>query len=480
MNTSRPIIRHLISLLLFVCVVLPTAAFGTATITIVNVDGPGEGFNDPAPVKPVGKNTGRTLGQQRLIAFQFAADIWGTTIDSNVAIKIQASFDPLSCTANSGVLGSAGPTQIVSDFPGAEFANTWYAVALGNKEAGLDLVPGLPGTNADDIGARFNSSLGAVKPDGTPCLTGLNWYYGLDDKHGNNIDLVTVLLHEFAHGLGFLSVVNEANGSEIHGLTDIFSRHILDNTTGLTWDQMTNAQRKASALSSRNVVWNGTNVFGAVPSVLSLGTPLLKVNSPSNIAGNRDVGTASFGAPVSSPGVTGDVAAALDPADATGPSTTDACSPVTSTVSGRIALLDRGSCAFATKVKNAQNAGAIGVIVADNLAETPPPGMGGSDSTISIPSVMISQADGANIRNQLGVGVNASLTLNLSIRAGADTNGRALLFTPDPVQPGSSVSHWDTIAFPNQLMEPAINGDLTHSVVPPNDLTFKLLRDLGW
>jgi hypothetical protein len=149
-------------------------------------------------------------------------------------------------------------------------------------------------------------------------------------------------------------------------------------------------------------------------------------------------------------------------------------------VSGRIALLDRGSCAFATKVKNAQNAGAIGVIVADNLAETPPPGMGGSDSTISIPSVMISQADGANIRNQLGVGVNASLTLNLSIRAGADTNGRALLFTPDPVQPGSSVSHWDTIAFPNQLMEPAINGDLTHSVVPPNDLTFTLLRDLGW
>jgi predicted lysophospholipase L1 biosynthesis ABC-type transport system permease subunit len=48
------------------------------------------------------------------------------------------------------------------------------------------------------------------------------------------------------------------------------------------------------------------------------------------------------------------------------------------------------------------------------------------------------------------------------------------------VEVGSSVSHWDTIAFPNQLMEPAINGDLTHSVVPPNDLTFKLLRDLGW
>ena len=138
MNTPRLPTLRLLPLILFLCV-LPSTAFGTATITIVNVDGPGEGFNDPAPVKPVGKNTGRTLGQQRLIAFQFAADIWGTTIDSNVGIRIQASFDPLSCTADSGVLGSAGPIQIVSDFPGAEFANTWYAVALGNKEAGFDL-----------------------------------------------------------------------------------------------------------------------------------------------------------------------------------------------------------------------------------------------------------------------------------------------------------------------------------------------------
>ena len=479
MNTPRLPTLRLLPLILFLCV-LPSAAFGTATITIVNVDGPGEGFNDPAPVKPVGKNTGRTLGQQRLIAFQFAADIWGTTIDSNVGTRIQASFDPLSCTADSGVLGSAGPIQIVSDFPGAEFANTWYAVALGNKEAGFDLIPGASGTNADDILAQFNSSLGGTNPDGTPCLTGLNWYYGLDDKHGTNIDLVTVLLHEFAHGLGFLSVVNEVNGSEIHGMTDIFSRHILDTTAGLTWDQMTNAQRKASALNSRKVVWNGTNVFGAVLSVLSPGTPVLKVNSPSSIAGNHDVGTASFGPPLSSPGVTGDVAAALDPADAVGPSATDACSALTSNVTGKIALVDRGSCTFVTKVKNAQNAGAIGVIVADNRVETPPPGMGGSDSTITIPSLMISQADGVSIRNQLGVGVNASLTVDLAIRAGADANGRALLFMPNPVQPGSSVSHWDPIAFPNQLMEPAINGDLTHSVVPPEDLTFELLRDLGW
>jgi hypothetical protein len=55
-----------------------------------------------------------------------------------------------------------------------------------------------------------------------------------------------------------------------------------------------------------------------------------------------------------------------------------------------------------------------------------------------------------------------------------------LLFTPDPFQGGSSVSHWDTIAFPNLLMEPNINGDLTHSVTVPQDLTRQLLLDIGW
>jgi hypothetical protein len=51
--------------------------------------------------------------------------------------------------------------------------------------------------------------------------------------------------------------------------------------------------------------------------------------------------------------------------------------------------------------------------------------------------------------------------------------------TPNPVQAGS-VSHWDPIAFPNQLMEPAINGDLTHSVKEPEDLTLAEMRDVGW
>ena len=50
----------------------------------------------------------------------------------------------------------------------------------------------------------------------------------------------------------------------------------------------------------------------------------------------------------------------------------------------------------------------------------------------------------------------------------------------NPVQPGSSISHYEAIAFPNQLMEPSINADLTSSVTPPEDLTTSLFTDIGW
>ena len=150
-------------------------------------------------------------------------------------------------------------------------------------------------------------------------------------------------------------------------------------------------------------------------------------------------------------------------------------------MAGQIALVDRGTCGFIVKVKNAQNAGAIAVLVADNVAGAPPAGLGGADPTIVIPSARISLDDGNKIKAALSGGsVNVTLGVDPTVRSGADRAGRALLFTPVPVQPGSTVSHWDTIAFPNQLMEPAINNDLTHNVDTPQDLTRAQLRDVGW
>jgi hypothetical protein len=150
-------------------------------------------------------------------------------------------------------------------------------------------------------------------------------------------------------------------------------------------------------------------------------------------------------------------------------------------VNGKIALVDRGTCNFTVKVKNCQDAGAIGVVVVDNAAGSPPPPMGGLDDTLTIPAVRVTKDDGARLKAILAdSSMTVTIGLNSTVRAGADRDGRVLLYTPDPYESGSSVSHWDTIATPNLLMEPTISADLKHEVSPPADLSLQLLKDLGW
>jgi len=451
------------------------AAEAAATIVIVNGNAAGVGFNDPTIVAPVGGNPGTTLGQQRLNAFQAAANKWGATLTSSVSIRVLSTFEPLTCTATGAVLGSAGATEIFRDFPGAPIAGSWYPKALTSKIFGAD-----PDPATADIRARFNSNLGNAG-----CLTGVFFYLGLDNNHGGNVDLVTVLTHEFGHGLGFQTFTNGSTGAQLAGFPSVWDNFLQDQTVNLHWTAMTDAQRAASALNTRKLVWTGAAVTAAAPGVLSLGVPLLKVSGPAAGAatGSYAVGVASFGAALSTAGVSADIM----PVTAAGGV---ACAPLTGldamAVNHNIALINRGTCTFNVKVKNAQDAGAVGVIIADNVAGSPPPDLGGTDATVTIPSVRITLGDATTIRASLAKrsrtksGVIANLTLDGSQLAGADAFGFVQMYTPNPFQGGSSVSHYDTGAFRNLLMEPAINGDLTHEVTPPQDLTFPLLQDIGW
>jgi hypothetical protein len=441
-----------------------TGAARAATVTIVNIDGPGEGFNDLTAAAPVGGNSGTTVGQQRLNVFDHAGAIWGALLPSTVTIRIEAAFDPLTCTATSAVLGQAGALAFFANFSGAPVANTAYPDALANKLHGSDLDPA-----GNDIQAQFNASLNG----NVACLNGVGWYYGFDGNEGTNIDLLPVVLHEIGHGLGFASTASVTSGVfQTGGLPGMYDRKILDKTQSKHWDQLTAAQRIASAINTGNVVWDGQNTTLASPLVLGPRSVVV-VNSPAGIAGTYSANGASFGQPLSSIGLTGVVVLADD---GSAPNS-DACSPLVNgaQVSGKIAFIDRGTCTFASKAAKAQAAGAIGVIMANNVAGAFSPG--GADPTVTIPVVGISLADGNTIRAQLGAGVNATLKLDLTQNAGTDAQGRVLLFTPNPVQPGSSISHWDTSAFPNLLMEPAINPDLRAGNV---DLTEFAFRDIGW
>jgi len=453
---------HNLLLILIIGMITSSSAFGNVTITIQNADSGTTGFNDPTPVAPVGGNDGTTIGQQRLNAFQFAASIWGATLNSNQPIVIRAGWAAQSCTTSSGVLGSAGSSGMSKDFPNAPFPNTWYSRSLANALSNSDL-----NGATQEINATFNLNVG------TPgCLSSSPWYYGFDGNEGNGVDLVSVLLHEFGHGLGFQTFTSTSTGAPNSGFFSIYDRFLRDDTTGKLWIDMTNSERVASAINTGNLVWAGPQVTADVPSVL--GNPTLRINSPGTLAGTYVIGLADFGPPVSSPGITANVAQTLP---------FDGCTAVGGSVSGKIAFIDRGTCNFTVKVKNAQDAGAIGVIIGNVASSVNPdnaPGMTGFDPTITIPTVSLALNDANNIRTGLGGTINASMFLDHTTFSGADQANRAKMYAPNPLESGSSVSHFDTSMFPNQLMEPNNSNDLNHSVMLPRDLTLSLLRDIGW
>jgi hypothetical protein len=113
------------------------------------------------------------------------------------------------------------------------------------------------------------------------------------------------------------------------------------------------------------------------------------VNSP--VSARYNAAAASFGAPLTKTGVTGNVVVA-EPADG--------CTAITSAVAGQIAVIDRGTCEFGLKALNAQKDKAAAVIIANNQGGTVviPMGPGAVGSKVKISAVMISQNDGAALK----------------------------------------------------------------------------------
>lgn len=435
-----------------------------AELFVVNFDPPGQGLNDPTPATPLGGNPGTTIGQQRQVAYRFAAELWGNVLESDATIFVGASFADQFCTPTGAVLGSAGTTFVFSNFAGAQAADTWYPSALADALAGEDLNPGFI-----DINSRFNANIGTDPA----CLGGRGWYYGLDHNvPPGDIDFLNVVMHEIGHGLGVQGFESLTTGAVFFGNPSIYSHFMRDNTLGKQWVEMTDAERLFSATNTGNVVWNGSRVVNDAAMVLGPSS-VVTVNSPASIAGTYPGQAASFGPAITAGGTTGDLVL-VDDGVGIG---TDGCEPLVTDLSGAIALIDRGGCFFTTKVLNAQAAGAVAAIVANNSPGGPAP-MGGSDPNVAIPSIGVTLDQGNTFKSELGTGVNVTLQLDFNFRAGGDGNGNVRLFMPNPVQGGSSRSHFDTVASPNLLMEPSINTDLRGAV--DLDLTPALLEDEGW
>lgn len=115
---------------------------------------------------------------------QAALDTWAANFKSSVDITVSATWGR---SANSDVLGSARPGSYFAGFTGAPDATLWYPSALANALANKDLDRDNP-----EIIIQVNSAA--------------NWNQRGDDKpRSTEYDLESVILHEVAHGLGFLS-----------------------------------------------------------------------------------------------------------------------------------------------------------------------------------------------------------------------------------------------------------------------------------
>ena len=143
---------------------------------------------------------------------------------------------------------------------------------------------------------------------------------------------------------------------------------------------------------------------------------LISINSPSSIAGDYIAANNGFNpgnvAIPPSPGITQDLVLFED-ADGLGLS--EACTiPINGpSLAGKIVVINRGNCPFVEKVKNAQNAGAIAVIVLNNDVANPDQiiTMAGADATITIPAISVSYNFGQALLAQMALG-----TVNLTLK----------------------------------------------------------------
>jgi PA domain/Secretion system C-terminal sorting domain len=318
-------------------------------------------------------------------------DFYSITSVENLYIYQNAaltSFEfPNLTSVETGLSITNNATLSVINFPKLSFI-TGYVEIFGNT-----VLPNIDGfSNLTSVGTTFviyeNSAL--VNIDGLSSLTTIGSSLLIyDNPTLSGFCGLYTLLYEAGLGGSFIVSGNAVNPSA----QDIINGGPCPPPTG------TIIIKKETDPASSGINFN-----------FELNSQFLTVNSPAGIAATYFAGFAVFGPPLDISGITGDL---LLVDDGTG-TTTDACETVNNDLTGKIAVIDRGSCSFTVKVLNAQNAGAIAVVMINNVAVGDPSGglvnMAGTDPAITIPSIFISKEDGDLIKAQLtSPGVNVTM-----------------------------------------------------------------------
>ena len=213
-------------------------------------------------------------------AFQYAVDIWSGLLTSNVTIAIDAVWEDLPGLT----LGSAGATTAyILNGSTLPLDGGIYPVALANSLLGYDI-----NEATAEISASFDS--------GSP------WYFGTDGATPvDQIDFVSVVLHEIGHGLGFAGSANyvgDGTGGYLNGTTLFAFDHYVELGTGEPLETLlSDGAAFEAALTSDDLFWNGGNALSASDGTVKMYAPA--TYEPGSSYSHFDESTYSAGHPAS-------------------------------------------------------------------------------------------------------------------------------------------------------------------------------------
>ena len=193
-------------------------------------------------------------------AFNYAASIWGSLLNSSVPIKINACWASLE----PDVLGHSAPESHHRNFSGAPVANTWYSAALANALSGTDQNDA-DGLDDDGFNGDVDAEMEIAYND-----QGIPWYFGTDGNPSmGQYDFVSVVLHEVCHGLGFAGSMWVYGGQGswgMEGQPTIYDRFMENGSAQslLNTSLFPNpSSALAAQLQSNNLYFNGANARAA-------------------------------------------------------------------------------------------------------------------------------------------------------------------------------------------------------------------------
>ncbi|HPF10429.1 MAG TPA: T9SS-dependent M36 family metallopeptidase [Flavobacteriaceae bacterium] len=248
-----------------------------------------------------------------------------------------------------------------------------------------------------------NNGTGA-SPDGGATLD-FDFPYGLPQDPSNFTDAATVnlfywnnIIHDVTYQYGF----------------DEESGNFQENNYGNPGNESDSVNADAQDGSGTNNANFSTPPDGNNPRMQmfiwsggSAPTEILTINA-GPLAGTYEGVAAAFGAPMPVPAITEDIVVVEDDNSGTSTDPYDACDPITNgaSLSGKIAILNRGECEFGFKALAAENEGAIAVIVVDRPSPSGNQyplimGAGAVGNLVTIPVFMVSETNGDAIINDI-------------------------------------------------------------------------------